>query len=494
MRYGVSVGFSLFRFLQPTRAKHLFVFLVVSFLASGLWVFPNPALAKKPKTTTASPTMKEKQRQGFLARIDSKNRLAQKLHYEGKEPQAEQILVTNLRLLEQKNALGEKVAIQAYFLLGKVYAMQGEKKRSTQAFYAALQKHSTLTPDETRDAPQVVEAWREANKLVNPAPVQPPTPANVEPVEPPTVTPPPEEPPTVAAAPTLPPTRPMPVVPPQTPPLPPPPLPTQWHRFFLHVGAGGGGRLVSQGTSLDTLWGFTTKTGLYQPGSIAKTGFANAGLILQAELGVRLNKQWALGVVGALQTYLDNNVSSQDWTMPSVCTDGQGQPIPCYPTSAKERFGFRVLGKLRYHIPVASRWIQPYVFGALGGGRWRGTVTVDVARENNAGRPIFTDRCSAISQGTATPEECRSADGKPGFNAAAQTMMPFDNARLNRVCPVGQACLDTVGSTGFMVGAGGGFYVGTPRIGGFVEVTALALIGSSSGMTLDATMGPQLSF
>lgn len=507
MRHCVSVLLSLFRFLlHPLRKKYSLRFAGGAFLTLGLLLVSQPSGAKKPQADTTPKVMRENQKQAFLAKMDRSNRVAQQLHYAGKHLRAEQLLSQNITALGKFNFLEEKVAIQAYFLLGKVYAMEGKGELSKKAFYAALRKYPDLTPQDPRDAGPVLALWKEVHDLVAPPPVQPPTLASETSDTPdallrattPEIPKKPEA-QKVATAPetTPPPPEPTSAPRPEIPILRPPiaaPVSPQMHRFYAHLGLGGGGFLVSEGAPLDTLWGFTTKTGLYQPGSIRKTGFSNAGLILQAELGVRLSKRWALGLAGALQTYLDNNVSSEDWTTPSVCTDGQGQPLPCYPTQARERFGFRVVGKLRYHIPVASRWIQPYVFGALGGGQWRGTITVDVARESAAGRPIFTDRCSAISQGTAIPEECRSADGKPGFNAATQAMMPFDNARLNRVCPVGQPCLDTVGNAGFMVGAGGGFYVGTPRIGGFVEVSALALIGSSSGMILDAAMGPQLSF
>lgn len=468
--------------------------------------------AKLPKKAKPQPASR---RAKLIAALGRTVAQAQQSYQSRAYEKAEALLVRQcLQKLAQAGLLHTDLGMQAYVLLGKVYVMENKPDLASKAFLAALQENADLSPTFDRDSPEVQLAWQQAQESQDPA-AAPPAPVLVPPSAAPSPVPGPvpQGPPPVPREPSVAqtgepasaaPEAPLPTAQPAEPTDPPflalPPfVPSSatkrlFKRFYVGVGLGTGASLLSTGAPLDTVWLYDPIASQFHPATIEPTGFAGSGLHVQLHAGVRVTSQWAVNVLGVIQPYFNNNASSAEQTTALACQDAQGQPMPCYPVSDKKRVGFLFLGEARYTFATQSSFVKPYVTFGLGGARWLSTVGLESSPDRRNGQPRLTDRCSALSEGNAPPDECRSVDGQVGFNKARQTFTPLAPQRLNRVCQPGEPCIDTVTQDRVAASAGFGVYVGSERVGVFAEVHALGLFGEMSGVAFNAAAGPQVSF
>lgn len=141
---------------------------------------------------------------------------------------------------------------------------------------------------------------------------------------------------------------------------------------------------------------------------------------------------------------------------------------------------------------------------AIGGGRWQAAFNIDSARPTSGGlidnsspyQP--TDLCSAAFNGktdfTHDPPGCTSIGGSVGYNQrdASAKMSPPSN--LNRVCPANGPCIDSVPIGNFLIGAGGGLYLGSRHAGAFIEFDLIAPASDQFSLLFNVYVGPQFIF
>ena len=273
-------------------------------------------------------------------------------------------------------------------------------------------------------------------------------------------------------------------------------------RVYFDLGIGTGGALITSGTTTEVAWFYNPKTTKYEQAKSSSTGFTWSGLGVRAEFGAFLWRGLSLGVSGRFEAMLNHNADSSDSAMKNnLCTDSQGRPSPCFATTAKGQFGYLVLGKLRYQFSP-GRIFRPYIHADIGGGEWRGGLNIDGSRPMKNGAidtdsPLQpTDQCSAEYNGKTTdaerkPAGCTSVGGNIGYNQ--QTGTPSAQY-LNRVCPTGGSCIDSVVLGKLFVGAGAGFYVGGRHAGVSLDVNLLTSLSGNTGLLIDAYAGPQFLF
>lgn len=271
---------------------------------------------------------------------------------------------------------------------------------------------------------------------------------------------------------------------------------------YFDLGIGTGGALITSGTTTEVAWFYNPKTAKYEQAKSSSTGFTWSGLGVRAEFGAFLWRGLSLGVSGRFEALLNHNADSSDAAMKNnLCTDSQGRPSPCFATTAKGQFGYLVLGKLRYQFSP-GRVFRPYIHADIGGGEWRGGLNIDGSRPMKNGAvdtdsPLQpTDQCSAEYNGKTTdaerkPAGCTSVGGNIGYNQQSGTPSA---QYLNRVCPTGGSCIDSVVLGKLFVGAGAGFYVGGRHAGVSLDVNLLTSLSGNTGLLIDAYAGPQFLF
>ena len=272
-------------------------------------------------------------------------------------------------------------------------------------------------------------------------------------------------------------------------------------RVYFDLGVGTGGALITAGTTTEVAWFYNPKSTKYEQAKSSSTGFTWSGLGLRAEFGAFLWRGLSLGVSGRFEAMLNHNADSSDAEMKNnLCVDSQGSPSPCFATTAKGKFGYMVLGKLRYQFSP-GKIFRPYIHVDVGGGEWRGALNIDGSRPMKNGAidtdsPLQpTDQCSAEYNGKADPERkpagCTSVGGNLGYN---QQTSNVSAQYANRVCPAKGSCVDSVLLGKLFVGAGAGFYVGGRHAGVSLDVNLLTSLSGTTGLLLDAYLGPQFMF
>jgi len=272
-------------------------------------------------------------------------------------------------------------------------------------------------------------------------------------------------------------------------------------RVYFDLGVGTGGALITAGTTTEVAWFYNPRSTKYEQAKSSSTGFTWGGLGLRAEFGAFLWRGLSLGVSGRFEAYSNHNADSTDAAMKNnLCTDSQGRPSPCFATTAKGQYGYMVLGKLRYQFSP-GRIFRPYIHADIGGGEWRGALNIDGSRPVKNGAidtesPLQpTDQCSAEYNGKADPERkpagCTSVGGNVGYNQQTGTASA---TYVNRVCPTTGSCVDSVLLGKLFVGAGAGFYVGGRHAGVSLDVNLLTSLSGTTGLLLDAYVGPQFMF
>lgn len=278
-------------------------------------------------------------------------------------------------------------------------------------------------------------------------------------------------------------------------------LPVRRDRVYFDLGFGTTGALISSGVATEVAWFYNPRTTKYEQARSSSTGFFWGGLGLRIEAGAFVWRGLSIGVSGRFEAYSNHNADSAEAAMKNnLCVESQGRPSPCFATTAKGQYGYMVLGKLRYQFSP-SQVFRPYVHIDIGGGQWRSTLNIDGLRPVKNGAidsesPLQpTDQCSAEYNGKADPERkpagCTSVGGNLGYNQQTGTASA---TYVNRVCPATGSCVDSVLLGRLFIGAGAGFYVGGRHAGVSLDVDLLTSLSGTTGLLIDAYLGPQFMF
>lgn len=278
-------------------------------------------------------------------------------------------------------------------------------------------------------------------------------------------------------------------------------LPVRRDWVYFDLGVGTAGALISSGVPTDVAWVYNPRTTKYEQAKTSSAGFLWSGLGLRIEAGAFLWRGLSIGVSGRFEVYSNHNADSAEAAMKNnLCTDSQGRPSPCFAMTAKGQYGYMVLGKLRYQFSP-SQVFRPYVHVDIGGGSWRSTLNIDGSRPMKSGAIDIespfqpTDQCSAEYNGKADPERkpagCTSVGGNLGYNQQTGTASAI---YVNRVCPATGSCVDSVLLGRLFIGAGAGFYVGGRHAGISLDVDLLTSLSGTTGLLIDAYLGPQFMF
>lgn len=269
-------------------------------------------------------------------------------------------------------------------------------------------------------------------------------------------------------------------------------------RVYLGLSLGSGGAAIGSGATTEVAWYYNRSANLYEPAKASAGGFIWSGLGLQAELGVFAYQGLSIGAVGRFEAYLNHNADSIT-NDPMACTRASGGKTPCYGTTGKGQSGGMGMLRLRYQFR-RSAVFRPYLHADVGGGVWRGALSIEGSKPSEMGSPFQpTDVCSATYNGStggdALPAGCSSIANVKGFNNQDPTVRKTAPERaLNRVCPTDGPCTDSVLMGYGALGAGGGFYVGSDRVGLNVDLSMIALVGGQFGFLIDVYAGPQIHF
>lgn len=269
-------------------------------------------------------------------------------------------------------------------------------------------------------------------------------------------------------------------------------LPRPFHEHvYFDLSLGTGGAAIGSGTTTEVAWYFNKSKGQYEEARASSGGFIWSGLALRAEFGAFVYKGLSLGASARFEFFLNNNADSSD--TPLKCPPAPDTPTKrCYASTSRGSFGIGVLAKARYTF-LQGKMFRPYLHLDAGGGAWRGALNIDGSK--SAANPP-TDVCSATYDGTpgVDAQGCSGFRNVPGYNHKDRAPGGTIND-LNKVCPDGTSCIDSVLLGYALLGGGGGFYVGTPRIGLTFDISLLGAVGGAQGgMLLDAYIGPQVTF
>lgn len=272
---------------------------------------------------------------------------------------------------------------------------------------------------------------------------------------------------------------------------------------YIDIGVGTGGALVGAGATTEVAWFYNRPKLRYEQANASNGGFVWAGVGLRAEIGAYLYRGLSLGLSGRFEAFLNHNADSQENGSISPNCTSNGIPSPCFGTTSKGKFGYAVLGKLRYQFLPGSV-VRPYLHLDAGVGEWRGALNIDGSRPmangavDNSSPFQPTDICSATyngkTGGAADPATCSAISGNVGFNQRDAAAAGTAASNLNRVCPVVGPCIDSIAMNKIMVGGGAGLYIGGRHAGLSMDLNVIAALGGQFGLLVDAYVGPQFIF